>query len=353
MKSPLPLIVGAVLTAPIALLTAAPAHAALPAQTLYLDPSTACSYDSSEGRDVCRANDYAQLSPGTPVTVASSDGSTWLEVHFGQVHVVSTTIAGFGGTSQTIPNAAINSDSSAITTTLPKAMNYDVEQDGMDQGLNVRIDTYDAYGRPANVIEFHGTFATQPEAPSAVTGRRSNSTSATISWQPPANSSLNSYAPVTKYIVKRTNSTGSWSTTLSSSTRSFTFSSLTAGAGYTLAVQAVNAVGSSPLSQISIPGSSSSLYAPSALTVERTAQGSATVKWSPPTVLGGKTITGYRVARDGLDTSGHTYSHVVAASVRSITLTYLVLGRTYNLSVQPVYGSTSYGPIAKAGAYIG
>lgn len=353
MKLPLPLAASAVLAVPLALLVAAPAHAALPAQTLYLDPSTDCSYDSAQGRDVCQVGDYAKLSPGTPITVASSDGTTWLEVHLGQVHVVSTTLAGFGGTSQQVPNAVINANGTAITTTLPKALDYGVEQDGMDQGLNVTIDTYDAYGYPANLIEFHGTFATQPEAPSAVTGRRSSPTSASIAWQPPANSWLNTYAPVTKYIVKRSSSAGTWSTTLSASARSFTFTSLTSGSGYTLSVQAVNAVGASPLAQISVPGSSASLNAPSSLTVERTAEGSATMTWSPPTVLAGKTITGYKVARDGLDTSGHTYSHVVSASTRSFTMNYLVLGRTYNLSVQPVYGTASYGPTAKAGAYIG
>ena len=164
------LAVSAVLAVPLALLATAPAHAALPAQTLYIDPSTDCFYDSDQGRDVCQVNDYAQLSPGTRVTIASSDGTQWLEVHLGQVHVVSTAIAGFGGYAQDIPNAATNADSTAITTTLPKALDYGVEQDGMDQGLNVTIDTYDAYGYPANLIEFHGTFATQPEAPSAVTG---------------------------------------------------------------------------------------------------------------------------------------------------------------------------------------
>jgi fibronectin type III domain protein len=352
-KLPLPLAVSAVLAMPLALLAAAPAHAALPAQTLYINPSTDCYYDSYQGRDVCQVGDYARLSPGTPITIASSDGSQWLEVHFGQVHVVSTAIAGLGGYAQDVPNAVINADSTAITTTLPKALDYGVEQDGMDQGLNVTIDTYDAYGDPANLIEFHGTFATQPEAPSAVTGRRSSSTSASISWQPPANSWLNTYAPVTKYIVKRSNSAGSWSTTLSASARSFTFNYLTSGAGYTLSVQAFNAVGPSPLAQISVPGSSGSLNAPSSLTVERTDEGNATMTWNPPTVLAGKTITGYKVARDGLDSSGHTYSHVVSASTRSFTMKYLVLGRTYNLSVQPIYGSTSYGPTAKAGAYIG
>lgn len=353
MKSPLPLGVAAVLAVPLALSAAAPAHAALPAQTLYINPSTDCYYDSGQGRDVCQVGDYARLSPGTPITIASSDGSQWLEVHFGQVRVVSTTVAGYGGTSQGIPKAVINSNSTAITTTLPKALDYSVEQDGMDQGLNVTIDTYDAYGYPANLIEFHGTFATQPEAPSAATARRSSSTSATISWQPPANSWLNTYAPVTKYVVKRTSSTGTWSTSVPASARSFTFNYLTSGAAYTLSVQAFNAVGAGPLTQISVPGSSSSLNAPSSLTVERTAEGDATMTWNPPTVLAGKTITGYKVARDGVDTSGHTYSRVVSASTRSFTMTYLVLGRTYNLSVQPVYGSTSYGPTAKAGAYIG
>ncbi len=68
-----------------------------------------------------------------------------------------------------------------------------------------------------------------------------------------------------------------------------------------------------------------------------TAATSATVTWQPPAQTGGTRVTGYRLARDGVDSTGYgAYTTTVAASLRSFTFTELVPGRTYNLSVAAV-----------------
>jgi glucose/arabinose dehydrogenase len=77
--------------------------------------------------------------------------------------------------------------------------------------------------------------------------------------------------------------------------------------------------------------------APSSVAASQTAAAAATITWAPPAATGGQPITGYRVSRDGVDSAGEgAYTTVVAASARSFTMTRLVTGRSYTLSVQAV-----------------
>ena len=80
---------------------------------------------------------------------------------------------------------------------------------------------------------------------------------------------------------------------------------------------------------------------------------SATVSWQPPVSDGGSPITGYRVARDGSDAAGvGAYSTVVAATVRTFTMTRLVDGATYRLSVEAITAQGT-GPDASASVTLG
>ena len=62
----------------------------------------------------------------------------------------------------------------------------------------------------------------------------------------------------------------------------------------------------------------------------------STLSWVPPGDAGGLPITGYRVARDGVDArGGGRYSTVVPANARSLRFTLLRPGAVYHFSVQP------------------
>jgi hypothetical protein len=85
--------------------------------------------------------------------------------------------------------------------------------------------------------------------------------------------------------------------------------------------------------------------APTAVTAT-TSGSSATLKWSVPTSDGGSAITGYRVARDGVDSTGYgAWSTTLAASARSNSFNLLKPGSTYNLSVQAI-NAIGTGPAA-------
>ena len=71
------------------------------------------------------------------------------------------------------------------------------------------------------------------------------------------------------------------------------------------------------------------------------------------TQTAGKTITGYRVSRDGTDT-GNTgaYSTVVTAATRTSSMRFLLVGATYSLSVQALLSDGSVAPVARGSVRI-
>ena len=75
---------------------------------------------------------------------------------------------------------------------------------------------------------------------------------------------------------------------------------------------------------------------------------SATITWAPPASDGGSAVTGYRVSRDGFDSGGTgAFSTVVPATTRTFTMTSLLPGATYRLSVQAV-NAAGTGPAASS-----
>ena len=86
--------------------------------------------------------------------------------------------------------------------------------------------------------------------------------------------------------------------------------------------------------------------APTGLAANRSADGTrATITWSPP-ATSPSTITGYRVARDGTDsTGGGAYATTLPAGSRTFSFTLLKPANAYTFSVQAVTASGT-GPAA-------
>lgn len=90
-----------------------------------------------------------------------------------------------------------------------------------------------------------------------------------------------------------------------------------------------------------IDGSSPAVAVP-VITSASAGATTATVRWSAPS---SGAVTGYRVSRDGVDSSGTgAWSGDVGASVRAKTFTRLVPGSTYDLGVAAVTAS-GVGPV--------
>jgi Fibronectin type III domain len=190
------------------------------------------------------------------------------------------------------------------------------------------------------------TIKALPSAPTAFKATQTAAGTATMTWKPPTASGGQT---ITGYRVSRdgvnSSGVGAFATVVSASTRSFAMTKLVSRATYTLSVQAVTSVGTGPAAtgKITIKAFPS---APTAFKVVQSATGTARMTWKPPTSSGGQTITGYRVSRDGVNTSGVGASTtVVTASTRSFAMTKLVNRATYTLSVQAIT-SAGTGPAA-------
>lgn len=257
--------------------------------------------------------------------------------------------------SETAFHMSTGDDPQYLSMRMPMALNWADEQALLAPIVSaypyMRMDMHDSAPDSNHMtFEMPLSFTVTPEAPTSLTAKRTSSTSASISWHQPAQGYC------TYFNVKRTSASGTWQTQVGETTNSFSFTHLTAGQTYSLSVQCVadnvgNGVG--PVPSVPAAGSTTALAAAGSVTAKRTGQGSAAISWSAPATLGGKTLTGYKVARDGTDTyGGGAYSKVVPASTRSFTMNYLKLGSTYKLSVQPVY-SGGAGPAVTVPVFIG
>ena len=172
-----------------------------------------------------------------------------------------------------------------------------------------------------------------------------------LTWSPPVS---NGGSPVTGYRVTRdgqdSTGGGAYSTVLPATARDFRFTLLNASAGYTFSVQAVTAVGTGPAARasspaapvVTLPGQPTSLVG--TRSTDRTA---VSLAWSPPISDGGSTVTGYRVTRDGQDsTGGGAYSTVLPATARAFRFTLLNPSAGYTFSVQAVT-AVGTGPAAR------
>ena len=181
---------------------------------------------------------------------------------------------------------------------------------------------------------------------SATTG-----TTATITWTAPGAAT---YSAVTGYTVTAQAATGSAIScgTVAATATSCTFSGLTPNTAYTVSVTANSALGAGTSSTLASV-TTLKVTPPSAPTITgvlSTATGLA-ITWTAPATTGGYPVLGYVVtATDALSTQQYTcpvnstYGIVLAPAV-SCPINGLVVGNTYNISVQ---AATAAGTGAKA-----
>jgi hypothetical protein len=164
----------------------------------------------------------------------------------------------------------------------------------------------------------------------------------TVTWTAPASPGSST---ITGYRVSRdgvdVQGKGAWSTVVPAGQRSFTMTLLKNGATYTFSVAALSAAGQgSPLIVRLTPRQPIAQPGAPVITGHSVGSQSITAAWSAPTRVGTSAVTGYRVARDGVDVEGKgAWSTVVPATQRSFTMTLLKDGTPYSFSVRAVNGS--------------
>jgi hypothetical protein len=164
-----------------------------------------------------------------------------------------------------------------------------------------------------------------------------------LSWTPPRDYGR---PAVTGYRVSRDGTdsatSGAYSKVVSASATSFTFGFLNGNELYHFSVQALSGAGygdtvTSAYTQFAdTPGQPAAVNAAGGVR-------KATVFWTPPTVPGSSTVTGYRIRRFAGATRTVQRTTVVAAGVRSLAATGLAPGTTYSFDVSPInsYGTGS------------
>ena len=180
-----------------------------------------------------------------------------------------------------------------------------------------------------------------PAAPTAVTATAGQG-SIVVTWVAPTNTGGSA---ITSYVVTGTAGTVTTSCgTVAASAATCTLSGLADATAYTVSVQAVNAIGTSPagtatattLAALTAPG------APTGVTAVGGTQ-SIVVTWVAPATTGGSAITGYTVT--GVAGVNTVSCGTLAATVTTCTLSGLAAGTAYAVSVEAVnaVGSSTAG----------
>src|SRR3989454_113953 len=182
---------------------------------------------------------------------------------------------------------------------------------------------------PSNTAS--ATTFTVPRAPTGLTATASLSSQINLSWTAPTN---DGGSPITNYRIFRSTSSGT-ETIIGTvgNVNSYTNTGLTGGVTYFYKVKAVNAAGSSILSN---EASATPTGAPSA---PQNLQATAGVRnvaltWQAPASDGGSPITNYRIFRS--TSSGTETIIATVGNVNSYTNTGLTSGVTYFYKVKAV-----------------
>jgi Animal haem peroxidase/Fibronectin type III domain/RTX calcium-binding nonapeptide repeat (4 copies) len=254
-------------------------------------------------------------------------------------------------------NAQVGADRPAAATATSLAVAPLIAGSYTFQVLAKNIHGTGAASAASTAVTVTTLVLTAPTAPAA-TGVSRASTTITLAWTPPVS---NGGSPITGYLVRvRNTSTGVQVGALrpaAATATSLVVTGLTNGTFYTLQVQAVNAIGTSPLSNDSasirpatLPG------APLILGVTRGATGApitATVFWVP-VGNGGEPITGYIVTAQqqtggGVNVGAPIVSAVLPANLLSYTATLTATNHVFRVQAINAVGT---GPQSAASARV-
>ncbi len=176
--------------------------------------------------------------------------------------------------------------------------------------------------------------ATAPQAPTGLTATTTSSSQINLSWTAPAN---NGGSAITGYKIARSTDAGTtWSTLVAntaSSSATYSNTGLAASTSYTYRVSAINAIGTSPVSNTAsattLSGTTSTVpQAPTGLAATTVSSSQINLSWVAPS-NGGSVITGYKIDRS--TDSGSTWTTLVA-NTASVSTTYSNTGLATNTS---------------------
>lgn len=174
--------------------------------------------------------------------------------------------------------------------------------------------------------------ATLPGQPTAVSAAAASSTTADVSFSPPA---FDGGSPITSYTARCVSTNGGITRSQTGSGSPIKVLNLGGGRDYQCQVRATNGVGSgafSPFtSTFSLPATRPD--APTAVTVTAASSTSATVKFSPPAWNGGSAITSY-LAR--CESTNGGIARTKSGSGSPITVTNLTKGKKYRCQVRAI-----------------
>ncbi len=305
-----------------------------------------------------RSQTFTVLSPGSTYTLSVSAVNAR---GIGPAATVAVTVP--AAAVPTVPTSLVGAATSATSATLTWAApasvggsaitGYRVAHDGGSAGgvawsstvaatnrsqLFTQLTTGVTYKLSVSAINSQGTgpaatmsvtpVAQAPGAPVSVSGKAVSSSSETLTWAPP---SQTGGALITGYRVERDAGTLAggvpWSTTVSATARTQTFTQLTPGSTYTLTVSAINAVGTGTGASVRVVAA----VVPGPPVIGTATAGvsggsiTATAAWSPPTSNGGSPVTGYRIRALRMSSTGTvlstTTSTVQPATARSLSMT--------------------------------
>jgi len=255
--------------------------------------------------------------PNAPTNVTATRGNrnatvTWVRPAANGAALASYTLVVKSGTTvvSTTNNIAPGTLSRTVTGLTP-GQKYTFEVRGVNE-----------FGAGQFGVSNEITAASTPAAPTALVATRSNS-SASLSWTPGADNS----SAITGYTLTiRNGATVVGTRSITGNVSNVEISGLNNGTAYNFRLQAINGIGTSPISAASNTVTPATL--PGLVQIAAPTQGAvggaltASANWNPPLSTGGANITGYRVralrmAADGTTVESEQGNVIVGAAART------------------------------------